>query len=88
MVNNIIYPVSRALIGNEMADQLKFPKKGMPFPLFSYRIDQRIRRLRTWIGREGNSQNFSTLLQSSAYDETGFSYRLPDHAHSERSQQW
>ena len=31
LVNNIIYPVSRALIGNELADQLEFPRRGIPY---------------------------------------------------------
>ena len=88
LVNNIIYPISRALVGNELADRLNFPRKrGVLFPLLAYRIDQRIRGLRARYGKEG-PQNFSTLLVASAYDEAGLSYRLPDHAHAERSGEW
>ena len=87
LVNNIIYPVSRALIGDELADQLEFPRRGIPFPLLSYRIDQRIQKLKSWFRKEG-PQSFSTLLVASAYDEAGLSYRLPDHVHDERSGKW
>ena len=88
LVNNIIYPISRALVGNELADRLNFPRKrGVLFPLLAYRIDQRIRGLRARYGKEG-PQSFSTLLVASAYDEAGLSYRLPDHARAERSGKW
>ncbi len=43
--------------------------------------------LRARFGREG-PQNFSTLLEASAYDNAGLSYRLPDHVHDERSSKW
>ena len=88
LVTNVIYPISRALIGNELADELKFPRKtGMPFPLFAYRVNNRIRRLLAWLRNE-QAQNFATLLEASAYEEAGMSYRLPKHAHAERSGNW
>ncbi|MCY4397333.1 MAG: oxygenase MpaB family protein [Rhodospirillaceae bacterium] len=88
LVTNVIYPISRALVGNELADELKFPRKnGLLFPLLAYRIDQRIRKLKSQFRKEV-AQNFSTLLEASAYEETGVSYRLPDHAHAERSGKW
>ena len=88
LVTNVIYPISRALIGNELADELKFPRKtGMPFPLFAYRVNNRIRRLSAWLRNE-QAQNFATLLEASAYEEAGMSYRLPKHAHAERSGNW
>ncbi|WP_419939442.1 oxygenase MpaB family protein [Candidatus Palauibacter sp.] len=88
LVNNVIYPISRGLVGNDLADQLNFPRnRRSPFPLLAYRIDQRIQRLRAAFGKEG-SQNFGTLLEASAYDAAGLSYRLPDHAHDERGGKW
>ena len=88
LVTNVIYPISRALVGNKLADQLKFPRKGgTPFPLLAYRIDQRIQRLKAWYRKE-TYRNFSTLLEASAYDNGGMSYRLPDHPHDERSSKW
>ena len=87
LVNRVIYPVSRGLVGNELADQLKFPKNKNPFPLFAFRVGQRIDRLKSRINKEPAS-NFTTLLAASAYDDEGLSYRLPDHAHAERSGNW
>jgi len=88
LVRKVIYPISRALVGGKLSDQLKFPReRGVIFPLLAYRIDQRIRGLRARFGREG-PQNFSTLLDASAYDDAGLSYRLPDHVHDERSSKW
>ncbi len=88
LVNNVIYPISRALVGNSLSDQLNFPRnRRSPFPLFAYRIDQRIQRLKAALGREV-AQNFGTLLEASANDAAGLSYRLPDHAHDERSSKW
>ena len=87
LVEGVIYPVSRGLIGKDLADQLNFPASKLPFPLFWYRVDQRIKRLRGRLLREG-PKDFSTLLEASAYDEAGISYRLPDHVHDERSGRW
>ena len=88
LVRKVIYPVSRALIGKELADQLNFPRnRATPFPLLAYRIDQYIQRLRVRFRREG-PRNFSTLLEASAYDDAGLTYRLPNHAHDERASQW
>ena len=87
LVNNRLYPISRALIGSKLADQLNFPKKGMHFPLFWFRFDQSIQELRARL-RRGSTKNFSTLLAASAYGDVGLSYRLPDHAYDERSGKW
>ena len=87
LVNGVIYPVSRGLIGNDLANQLNFPASRLPFPLFWYRLDQRIQKLRARIQKESPT-GFSTLLEASAYDDAGLSYRLPDHPHSERSGRW
>jgi len=87
LVNRVIYPVSRGLIGNRLADELNFPKGRLPFPLFWYRLDQRIKRLKSRINST-HADSFSTLLEASAYDEAGLSYRLPDHVHDERSASW
>ena len=87
LVRGVIYPVSRGLIGNDLADQLNFPASKLPFPLFWYRLDQHIQRLRSRLRKEG-IKNFSTLLEASAYDDAGLSYRLPDHARAEESSRW
>ncbi len=87
LVKHVIYPVSRALIGNRLADQLRFPPNRMPFTLVLFRLDQRIKRLRARLQKEG-PKSFSALLEASAYDDAGLTYRLPDHVHAERSGEW
>ncbi len=88
LVNKVIYPVSRALVGMDLSDQLNFPRtRGMPFPLLAYRIDQRMQRIKSW-RRKGGFAVFATLLEASAYEDAGLSYRLPDHAHDELSTKW
>lgn len=87
LVRSQIYPVSRALIGRRLADQLNFPPSRLPFTLLLFRLDQRIQKLRARL-LKGGPKNFSMLLETAAYDEAGISYRLPDHAHAERSGRW
>ncbi len=87
LVRTVIYPVSRGLIGNELADGLNFPPNKLPFALFWFRLDQRLQRLRARLTRK-TPDTFSTLLVASAYDDAGLRYRLPDHAHAERSSDW
>ena len=89
MVKNQIFPLSRALAGDEMADKLRFPKSRKVAVLFQFKMLQRFRRLLGRMqGRGMASENFGQLLAISAYDDTGISYRIPDHEHSEHSSQW
>ena len=90
LVDKIIYPVSRGLIGNELADQLQFPANRFPFPLLLYRLKKRIEKWGTRLRRKDSPaiSDFLTLIAASAYDDAGLTYRLPDHAHAERSGEW
>ena len=84
LVDSVIYPISRALLGDELSDQLNFPANRRRFVLLLYRLDQRYQKLRGQLLKEG-PKSFATLLEASAYAESGLSYRLPDHAHAEES---
>jgi len=88
LVDKVIYPVSRALIGKKLADHLRFPATRLPFPLFWYRLDQKVQHFKARLRKKGGPNTFATLLEASAYDDAGVSYRLPDHAHAERSGEW
>ena len=87
-----VFKISRALIGNELADQLKYPPDSTWGVLLMYRLQERygpvMRRVIPALGKTGGSSNFSYLLEASAFDEAGISYRLPDHAHAEKSSRW
>ena len=89
LVHNVIYPIARALIGNRLADQLRFPKSSRIGVLFLYRMNSRYQRLVAKLrGKEPKLDTFGSLLEASAYDSAGLSYNLPDHVHAERSSQW
>ena len=86
----LAYRLSRALLGNELADQFEYPKASAmqgPITLFSFRMKQRILRIlkRRQIVR---SENFTQLLQISVYDDEGLSYKMPDHVYASKSTKW
>ena len=87
LVNGLIYPVSRALVGERLAYQLRFPQSYMPNPIFWYKADHWFKNLRAKFKKDADP-SFATLLMVSAYDDEGLSYRLPDHVHAERSSHW
>ena len=93
-----IYGVSRAVIGNKSAEQLKYPRTSTIGVLAWFRVQQRyeammrntmLRKipLLSRIDRAVYDQ-FSDLLVVSAFDEAGISYGLPDHIYNEQSSEW
>ena len=93
-----IYGVSRAVIGDELADQLRYPKTSTLGVLAWFRIQQRYERLMrnpalrklpllSRIDRRMYDQ-FSNLLTVSAFDDAGISYAVPDHVYNEESSKW
>ncbi len=83
----LAYRLSRALIGNELADQFEFPKSASILTLIGFRLRQRLQRLAK-SSQLVRSQNFTQLLQISVYDEGGLSYRMPNHVYSSKSIDW
>lgn len=87
-LTNYAYKVSRALIGNNLADQLKYPRVRSVGTLLNFRNLGRLRRVmgKSFPKLVNNPYTYFTgLLEVSAYDEAGISYRLPDHVYAERS---
>ena len=84
---NLAYRLSRALIGNKIANQFQFPKAHTLGTLFMYRTKQRFQK---WLKNDQliRSGNFTQLLQISVYDDEGLSYKMPDHVHTSQSSQW
>lgn len=82
-----VYRVSRALLGDEMADQLNFPKLSTFGVLPFFRLRARTDRLmRKWIpGQEGRRRagQYSHMLGMSYDDKGPISYRLPAKLHAE-----
>ncbi|MDE0457806.1 MAG: oxygenase MpaB family protein [Chromatiales bacterium] len=86
-VTNLAYRLSRALIGNRLADRFEYPKTPVIGTLFLFRMKQRILRMLKG-GQLVRSGNFSQLLQISAYDDYGLTYELPDHEKHSMSNPW
>ncbi len=88
----LAFSVSRALIGSEMADHLKFPKYRTWGVLEEVWLRTRLDLIESKIfqsrGRANRFSHFQYLMNASIYDQGGISFRLPDHVHSEESHRW
>lgn len=87
-----VYTISRALIGTDLADMLKYPSSPTFGVLNWFRLQKRYSRL---VGlfvpayaRSKSFDEFTALLEVSAFDDAGISYYLPDHVHDEESSSW
>ena len=87
-----IYAISRALIGAEMADQLQYPYSPTFGVLRWFRLQKRYSRYMGWLvpgyAKSKSFDEFTALLEVSAFDEAGISYHLPDHVYDEESTWW
>ncbi len=85
-----VYRVSRALLGNEVADQLEFPKQQTVGLLRWLRLKRRaygaFHRLAPSVAGKWRGKNFVFLLDASLLDD--LSYRLPDHLRAESASPW
>ena len=82
----LAYRLSRALIGNQLAERFQFPKSFYIGTLFLFRMQQRIQRILK--AKRVRADNFTQLLQISVYDEKGLSYKMPDHVYTSKSSKW
>ena len=87
-----VFAVSRALIGNQLADQLMYPPGSTLGVLPIFRLQERYKnvlaRLAPRRAENSNFTRFTSLLEASMLAEAGISYRLPDHVYSEESSRW
>ena len=85
-----IFRVSRALIGNKLADQLNYPKESTIGTLWRFRLLNRIDNLLNKLNPKQTQlrNNMTTILDVSMFDRDGISYRLPDHIYAEESRDW
>jgi hypothetical protein len=86
-----IYTVSRALIGDELADQLRYPRIGgfgtLTALRWRNRLDQALRRLIPAFDRRRRAGQFGRMLDLSFDGQGEMSYRLPHHLHAEKDRQ-
>ena len=85
-----IYQESRAMIGKEMADQLRFPPSGVLGVLAYFRRQSRYYRLLDGLfpNRPNPNSHFNNLTQFPgvfAFGDAGISYKMPDHVYDEQS---
>ena len=87
-----VYRVSRGLIGNETADALMYPSLSSFGVVTWFKLQQRYNHIlgKLFLGRrqESNFTRFTSLLETSLFDEDGIRYTLPDHVYAEESTTW
>lgn len=83
-----IYRVSRAMIGDEMADALQYPALNTTGALAMFRLKGRAERLLfryfPKLAQHRLLSQFQTMLDVSHYTDQGIGYRLPGHVHAEK----
>lgn len=88
-----MHEVSRSLMGDEFADQLKYPPSRYRFISiltrirWSNQIDQILRTMFPFIERKRHTHQFRRLLDISYYSDKGLRYTVPHHVHSEKDTQ-
>ena len=87
-----VFSVSRALIGDELADQLRYPKRSsfgvLPWFRFQKRYQHTLGALFPNLRQGHRFDRFSGLLEASMLGEIGISYNLPDHVYAEESRRY
>ena len=84
---NLVFRLSRALIGDDLADALQFPRSNRRGTLYFFKMKQIVTRM--FKGeKSAHLADFLQLLDVSQYDEAGISYSLPDHYHTSKQNPW
>ena len=87
-----LYNLSRALLGDSLADDLNFPPKSPIFTLVWLRMLERFFRLASKVypgfEKKFSFDRFTYLLNLAMFEEAGISYRMPDRVHAEDSSSW
>ena len=87
-----VYRISRGLIGRETASRLMYPPHSSFGAVEWFKFQQRyghiLARLRQGRAPDNNFTKFTSLLETSVFDEEGIRYSLPDHAYAEESSRW
>ena len=87
-----VYRVSRGLIGKETAESLMYPPLSSFGVVGWFKLQQRyghiLSKLAPGRRQDSNFTRFTSLLDTSLFDEEGIRYSLPDHVYSEESSRW
>lgn len=83
-----VYRVSRAMIGDGLADALRYPPGGGAATLLALRwrnrADRMLRRAIPALDRRRRAGQFLRMLDISFHEQGGTGYRLPAHLHAEK----
>ncbi|MDF1791199.1 MAG: oxygenase MpaB family protein [Thalassobaculaceae bacterium] len=86
-----IYRISRAMIGDNLADRLQYPPMRTTGTLAALRLKNGLERtlysLLPALGARRRAGQFQTMLDVSHYADEGATYRLPGHVHAEKDGQ-
>lgn len=86
---NYISKLSRAMIGNELADNLKYEPSSTFGVILRFKLVNKIQDLvGLFSSGNHNTKNMMTALEVSMYDDRGIPFNLPDHYISESSSLW
>jgi len=88
---NALYRASRALLGDELADTLEFPKQSTFGILALIRTQQKLKRLSAKVipgAKPFAFTNYVEMLDKAVYDDVGISYRMPDAAKETAATPW
>ena len=87
-----LYRISRSLIGKEAADALQYPQLSSFGAVWWFRMQKRygdiLGKLLPGRREDSNFTQFTSLLETSLFDEEGIRYTLPDHVYAEESRKW
>lgn len=87
-----VYRISRALIGDELADRFRYPRQRTAGLLPLMRVQRRLQKLGDRLvpgrGAARHAGNFVTLLERAIVDDASISYRLPDNVDADAATPW
>ena len=87
-----VYKVSRALIGDNLADDLRYPQHSsfavLPWFRMQGYYNRLVQKYLPKLARRNNFTDFTSMLEVSEFSDVGINYQLPDHVYAEESSPW
>ena len=87
-----VYKISRGLIGKETSSSLMYPPISSFGAIWWFKMQQRYGHILSKLSpdrhQNSNFTRFTSLLDTSLFDEEGIRYTLPDHLYAEESIKW
>ena len=87
-----VYRISRGLIGQEIAESLMYPPLSSFGAVGWFKLQKRYQVILSKLvpsrSQDSNYSRFTSLLETSLFDDEGIRYTLPDHVYAEESTKW